>query len=176
MILDIVFSLCLILGFYHGYHRGILYSAVSIFGVFIASLASMKLTHLASIYLTQWFNLPYYLLPFISMVFIFLTVFGSLKLLAYILVRFLESLELNSLNKIGGGLLWSLLSLFLWSSILWLLDKGNILKPELKFSSFSFSIVQPIAPLGFDLFSAILPIFKDWYSGLILFFEKINHH
>jgi membrane protein required for colicin V production len=174
MIIDLLFSICLILGFYHGYQKGVLYSAVSIFGVFIASLAAMKLTYVASVYLTQWFEIPQIILPFVSMLIIFLTVFLSLKLLAYILVRFLETIQLNSINKIAGGALWGMLGLFLLSTFVWLMDKGHIIKPELKAASFTFSLLHPMAQMGFDVISYIVPIFKEWYLSFGMLFEKVG--
>jgi membrane protein required for colicin V production len=174
MIIDVLFSICLILGFYHGYQKGILYSAVSIFGVFIASLAAMKLTYVASLYLTQWFEIPQMLLPFVSMIIIFFTVFLSLKFLAYILVRFLESIQLNSINKVSGGALSALLSLFILSTFIWLMNKGSIIKPELKASSFTYSILEPMAQMGFDMISFIVPIFKEWYEALGKIFEQVG--
>ncbi len=174
MIIDIVFAFALILGFYHGYQKGILYSFVSIVGVLIAALASMKLTLWFSGLINQWFKISPTFLPFVSMVLIFIIIMLNLKLIAYLLERFLAAIKLTQGNKIGGGLLWVGISLFLLSTCIWLLDKGDIIRPELRTSSFSYKMLQPIAPWGFHLISYLSPMFKEWYEALGAIFEHVG--
>lgn len=174
MVIDVVFALAVILGFYHGYKNGIFYSLISLFGVFIASLAAMKLAFWASVKLNGWFNIPAVLLPFVSMILIFILVLLGLRLMAHLLEKALSAIALTQVNKLSGGALWIFIAVFIVSVFLWLLDKGQIIKPELKNDSFSYSIMQPVAPLVFDLISYLSPLFKEWYEALGKLFEEFG--
>lgn len=174
MILDIVFALCCVFGFYTGFRKGILYSVVSIFSVIIASIAAMKLSLWFSLKLQGWLNIPPSILPFVSMILIFILVVASLKLIAYLLERFLESIQLTKLNQFAGALLWIMLALFIWSVFIWLMDQACVIKPEVKTASFSYAYIQPIAPLGFKLISFLMPIFKEWIAELEKLFGMVG--
>jgi membrane protein required for colicin V production len=174
MILDVIFALAVILGFYHGYKKGIIYSLISLLGVFIASIAAMKLAFWASDKLKDMVNIPPILLPFVSMVLVFICVFLGLRLIGHLLEKFISSMSLSPLNQVSGGLLWCFVSLFVISAFIWLLDKGQILKPELKTSSITYPIISPIAPAVFDVLAYLLPIFKEWYEAVGKLFDQIG--
>lgn len=174
MVIDVFFALALILGFYHGYQKGILYSLLSVFGVFIASLAAMKLAFYTSTKLKDILDIPVYILPFVSMFLIFILVFLGLRLVGHLLEKFLESISLTPLNQVSGGLLWAFIALFVLSAFLWLLDQGHILKPELEESAITYKFLKPIAPFVFDVIGYLIPIFKEWYEAVGNLFEEIG--
>ena len=172
--LDVVCALVMILGFYHGYQKGILYSIISFFGVFIASIAAMKLSFWASTQLNGVMKIPPFLLPIISMTFVFILVFLGLRLIGHLLEKFISSLSLTPLNKVSGGILWMMMALFILSSFLWLLDKGQILLPSLKSTSITYALLQPIAPCVFDIIGFLIPLFKEWYQSVEGLFDNLG--
>lgn len=174
MIIDVVFALAVILGFYHGYKNGIFYSLISLFGIFIACLAAMKLAFWVSINLEGWLNIPAVLLPFVSMILVFVLVLLGLRVVSHLLEKALSAIALTQVNKLSGGALWTFIALFIISVFLWLLDKGQIIRPELKSSSFSYPIIHPVAPYVFDLISYLSPLFKECYEQLGKLFEEFS--
>lgn len=105
---------------------------------------------------------------------LFLLVVWSVHLLGKWLTKAFSISILGVANKIAGAVLYLLVYLFVASSFVWLIDKMNILNPETKAASFSFYFLEPIAPLVFEKIGVLLPVFKDAFEDLNVFFKSIS--
>lgn len=170
--LDIVLLLAIILSFFSGYKKGILFMGFFLIGITLGVIASLKLSFVTAHYLNSWFNISDAWLPLLSLLASFLIVFLLARFLANMLEKFLKSIQLNSINKIIGGLLASTIAFSLVSIGYWYLTELNFLKPELTQNSRTYQASIEFAPIIIEQVSQIIPYMKDLLQSLDEMFNK----
>jgi membrane protein required for colicin V production len=166
MILDIIFGLLILAAFYNGYTKGILYSVLSLVAIVIGIILAMNFSTAASIWLHNNFNIPKMIMPVLSFILIVLAVVGAIKLVAYLVEKFLKVLMLNFVNKIAGGLLWSFIATVLFSVLVFFVDKAGFLADNLVLSSQSYNYVVPLGPKSLELIQTTIPLLKESFNLL----------
>ena len=95
-------------------------------------------------------------------------------LVARLLQKLVEGMMLGVVNKLLGGMLYVFLALVLWSSLLWIGGKMNIIAPETINASRSYSWCSKLAPWFFEQAGKLLPFVKDTFDKLSHFFDTVN--
>jgi membrane protein required for colicin V production len=86
--------------------------------------------------------------------------------------KLLKIAMLGTVNKIVGGLLYTLVSLFFISSLFWLGNRAGVMADGIKNESKCYTFVEPVAPKIVEVVSAYLPFCKDLYAKLQSNFTK----
>lgn len=167
MVIDIIFLICLALGFFIGFSGGIIRALFSFIGLFLGGMVAVKCTALASKFLYDTYDLKEAWWPFVVFICLFIIVLLVIKLLAMLLEKILQASALGMLNKVSGALLWVLLMVFFVSLGLWFADEGGLIKAETKADSTMFEYLRPLAPWAIDGVGQVIP----WFSGL---FEMVS--
>jgi membrane protein required for colicin V production len=166
MILDGLILISAVMGFYRGYSKGIVASILSIIGVLLASIFSMRLSTTLAEYLTTHNYIKSQYVTLIAFIIIFLGTILVIRLVIKAIEKLLKVAMLGTVNKVIGGLLYALVSLFFVSSICWLGNKAGVLADGIKNESKLYNIIAPIAPVTIELITAYLPYCKDVYSKI----------
>jgi membrane protein required for colicin V production len=166
MILDIIFGLLILASFYNGYTKGILYSILSLVAIVLGIILAMNFSTAASIWLHNNFNIPTMIMPVLSFLLIVVAVVGAVKLVAYVVEKFLKSLMLNFVNKFAGGLLWSFIATVLFSVLVFFVDKAGFLAENLILSSHTYNYIVPFGPKSLELVQAAIPLLKESFNLL----------
>jgi membrane protein required for colicin V production len=166
MILDGLILISAVMGFYRGFSKGIVASLLSIIGVLLASILSMRLSTTLAEYLTthNYINSQYVTL--IAFIIIFLGTILVIRIIIRAVEKLLKVAMLSTVNKLVGGLLYAMVSLFFISSICWLGNKAGVLADGIKNESKLYTYIAPIAPVSIQLITAYLPYCKDIYSKI----------
>lgn len=164
MILDIVFALVLLASFYNGYTKGIIYSVLSLLAIVLGIIIAMNFSSMASVWLHSNFNIPAVIMPSLSFILVLLAVVGAVKLVAYLAEKFLKAIMLNFVNKIAGGVLWSIIAILIFSLLVYLVSKTGIFTPNLMASSFSYQYIMPLGPMSLELVQALIPYLKESFQ------------
>ena len=128
MIFDIVFLVFIAIGFYQGYKNGIIYSIFSILGWFLGIVAALKFSYLMVNLLHGFAHLSPKTLAIIAFVLVLAIVVGLMKLIAWGLEQILKSFSMNLFNQIFGGILHSLIGLYVLCVFIWFLDRLDVSK------------------------------------------------
>src|SRR5687767_14619509 len=112
MVFDILFLLFIALGFYQGYKNGIIYSIFSLLGWFLGIFGALKFSYLVVDLLHDYAHLGAKTLAIIAFVLVLACVVGLMKLVGWTLEQILKSANMNLFNQIFGGLLHSLIGVF----------------------------------------------------------------
>jgi membrane protein required for colicin V production len=166
MILDIIFGLVVLASFYNGYSKGILYSVLSLVAIILGIILAMNFSTAASIWLHNSFNIPAVIMPVLSFLLIIIAVVGAVKLVAYVVEKFLKAIMLNFVNKLAGGLLWSFIAVLLFSVLVFFVAKAGFLTDNLILSSQSYSYIKPLGPKSLELLQATIPLLKESFNLL----------
>ena len=166
MVFDGIILILICISFYRGWKKGILWAIFSMVSVVIGILLSLKLSHQVADYLfkqnimtSQYTLLISFILIFVLVVFLFR--FG-IKLVE----KLLEAVLLGWANKILGGVLYSLMTIFIVSTLVWLFNQVNILGPELKKDAKTYTYIEPISPKVIELGSDYLPLMKNLFQQI----------
>jgi len=174
MVLDVIGILLVILFFIRGYTRGIIVAAFSVIAILLGILCALKLSQsfatwmLAKGYTTSgWAQVISYIILFTGVVII-------VRLIARLLQKAVEGMMLGTVNKLIGGVLYAFAGIILWSSMLWIGTRMNMITPETITASKTYHWVAGIAPWFFEMAGKLLPFVKDTFSNLTHFFDTIN--
>lgn len=174
MSIDFIFLIILAWFMMKGYRKGIIHALFSFVAVIVAMMGALKLSQKVSTYLfnaksdiNPWVPMLSYIIVFIAIVFLVNMISRSLD-------KGLKTIKLGWANRIAGAALYGLIVTFAWSTVLWLANKVNLVKPETKANSKTYAIIEPVAPKGFEIIGAVLPFVKDSYKEIEQLFDNVN--
>lgn len=174
MILDIVFAILLLLAFIHGYRKGLIHSVVSLLAIVIGIMAAVYLSELTAIYIDKWFNISSKYLPMISFMVVFIGIYLLFRLLENMLEGFFKLLKLNFINQIAGAIIWSVIWIMLFSTILFYSNNAGLLSLELKNESVVYEKAEPFAPKTIETIGKVIPPVKNILNSLQQWFKDLE--
>lgn len=166
MILDVLLGLVVVAAFYNGYSKGIIYSILSFVAIVVGFVVAMNFSSVAAVWLYKNFNVPSVIMPALSFILVLLAVIVAIKLVAYLTEKVLKAIMLNFVNKIAGGVVWSIIAILLFSVLLFFVDKTGFLTDNLKNSSATYSYISALGPKSLSIFDALIPYFKESFELL----------
>ncbi len=174
MILDLIVAIVITVGFYLGYSRGLIKTVFNSLSLIIGIIAALKISPLVMDILESILKTS----PAVSFLLgIVVTFLGVMYLIRYFSNRMedlLKAVHINFINKIAGGTLQALFYAYLLSLSLWLVDAMSVLKPEVKESSITYSLLEPLPEKGKAFFVAVKPIFKSFWDKTVQSMDSIG--
>jgi membrane protein required for colicin V production len=79
-------------------------------------------------------------------------------------------------NKIGGIILYTILYMFTLSVLLFFVQKVKLISDETVANSITWSWLQPLGPWVIDGFGKLIPVFKNMFTELSNFFDRLATH
>jgi len=174
--LDIVLLALLTWYGFKGYKKGIVQVLFSAVAMIAATLGALKLSGKISGYFFQKNSDISPWLPVLSFILVFSAVLFLVFLISKTIDSSLKKIRLGWLNRLAGMALYILMISFVFSTVLWIGDKVNLIKPETKSASLTYPFIAPIAPRGFELFGTVLPFVKSSYAEMEALFDKVDQH
>jgi len=168
MIFDILFILFIALGFWQGYKHGVIYSIFSLAGWFIGIIAALKFSYLMINLLHGYVSLSPKALAIVSFILILVLVLLLMKAIAWSLEQILKAVSLNLPNQVIGGILHSLIGLYVLCVFIWFLNKLDVFPERQKETSHVYPYIANLAPRVVEVSGKIVPMVKDS-------FEKFDH-
>lgn len=173
MFIDIVFLILMLLACVKGYSKGFIVALFSIIGFIAGIAAALKLSAFVAEKLAGTFSNGGKWLPFISFLLVFLGVVILVNIGAKIIEKSVEMILLGWINRIAGIFLFAILYSILFSIFLFYAIQLHFLSPETIAASTVFYYIQPLGPYVINSLGTLIPIFKDLFSQLQNFFEKL---
>ena len=176
MILDIIGVILLIIFFVRGYMKGIIVAAFSVLAIILGIIFSLRLSEMLSAYLLEKQIVTSAWVQPLSYIAVFIGIVILVRLIAKAIETSFEAVMLGWLNKLTGGLLYAFLIAMVWSSVLWIGNKMQLIKPETITNSITYPFFSQLTPWVAQHISAIVPTAKDVFNDLETFFTKANQH
>ena len=174
--LDIVLLALLTWYGFKGYKKGIVQVLFSAVAMIAATLGALMLSGKISGYFFQKNSDISPWLPVLSFILVFSAILFLVFLISKTIDSSLKKIRLGWLNRLAGMALYILMISFVFSTVLWIGDKVNLIKPETKSASLTYPFIAPIAPRGFELFGTVLPFVKSSYAEMEALFDKVDQH
>ena len=154
-----------------GYGKGFVVAIASFFALYIGLAIALKF----SVKVSHWLESNGHTggwIPFLSFMLVILGVIILVRLGANLMQKVLELFLLGWLNKIGGMIIYILIFMSIYSTILFFAVKMNILTTDIINDSKTYSIIKPLGPGLLELMGSIIPFFKGLFVELEHYFGK----
>jgi len=180
MILDLIVAIILILAIIKGYQRGLIVGVFSLLAIIIGLAAAIKLSAVVAGYIGKAVKLSDQWLPVLSFAVVFLVVLLLVRLGAKAIQRTVEIGMMGWINRLGGIIFYIAIYIAIFSIVLFYAEQMNLLQPETKQKSVTYSYIYPLGPTTINAIGSIIPIFKNMFGQLQEFFggvsQKISMH
>lgn len=174
MIIDLILGIIILIAIFKGYQRGLIIGLFSLVSVIIGLAAAMKLSTVVAGYIGEAVNVSDEWLPVISFAIVFIVVVLLIRLGANAIERTVEVVMLGWLNKLGGIIFYVAIYTVVFSVLLFYAEQVNLVRSETIEKSISYSFVQPWGPRIINSVGSIVPLFRDMFAELELFFENVS--
>lgn len=164
MVFDILFLVFIAIGFYQGYKNGIIYSIFSILGWFLGIVAALKFSYFIADLLRDYAHIGTKTLVIISFILVLACVVGLMKLIAWGLEQILKSFSMNLFNQVFGGVIHSLVGLYVLCICIWFLNRLDVFPQKQKNTSHVYPYIANLAPKVMETSGNVVPMFRDTFA------------
>ncbi|MBB4079660.1 membrane protein required for colicin V production [Lewinella aquimaris] len=175
MVIDIVCLIFLAYGFWVGYSRGIISTVLSLVSYIFGVLAAMKFGPIAGDMIFDAFPAVTSAGGFIiGVVLLFFLTLILFRILARGLTGFMESVNINFINQVLGGLLSGLFFTFIFSGLVYFGDRSKIITDEVKADSITYPVLIQLPDIVIERGKALFPIFYDFYEQAVNAMDRLK--
>ena len=171
--IDVICLVLLALAIYKGFNKGLIVAIFAFLGIFIGLAAALKLSAMLAKALANYTHVAASWLPFLAFLLIMLGVWVLVRMGAALVKAAFEMVLLGWLNTLGGILVYGFLYLTVFSILLFYAKQLQLLISVDLTASRAYPYLESLAPTMMHWFGKIIPIFKDSFQELTLFFERI---
>lgn len=159
---------------YRGFVNGIIKEVLSIVGIILGVFLTFQYMDPVGAVIAPLFEEKTSFIPFISAVVIFVGTLVIVNLAAFLSKKFLETIQLNFVNRIAGSFFGFLKSGIIVSAILLILAGFSIPSQESRQDSATYSYVIYLAPWAYDSVAAVYPGAEDFTSTIRKTLKQYN--
>ncbi len=170
MPIDVIYLLLLAMAIYKGYSRGLIVALFSFFAILIGLAAAVKLSAVVANWLAANMHVGATWLPVLSFVITMLGIIVIIRIVASLIQKTVELMFMGLLNKLGGIVLYALLYSMVYSVVLFYGHQIGIISSDTIKESATYIYLQPFGPNVVNLFGKIIPMFKNIFQQLEVFF------
>ncbi|MEM1357851.1 MAG: CvpA family protein [Bacteroidota bacterium] len=165
MVIDIICLVFLAYGFWIGYSKGIIATVLTLASYVIGVLAMMKFGPIMGDVVQGIIPQAGHALSFLAgAILVFIMTLVLFKLLSRGLTGFLESVNINFINQILGGVLSGLFFTFIFSGLVYFGDQSKIITEEARESSITYPVLNKMPDFVIERGKSLYPIFRDFYD------------
>ena len=179
MAIDICFAVFLLLAIFKGWSKGFLLAIFTFLSWILGLAAALKCSALIAKYLEVHYSTYSYLWPVLAFVAVFVLVTLVVHYLGKFLEHVLKIVQLGTINRLLGIIMYVCLYAVFFSLILWFLNQMAVIGPTAKAHSYVYAKVAPLAPWVIGQFGRVFPIFQNIFKDLENVFaaaaQKINY-
>ncbi len=174
MTLDMIIALSLVYAAWKGWRRGIVMSLLLLLGTLAGLIISVKFSG----EIGEWFVKHGYAFGAKSTTAGFVVTFIGLGLLMRLASRTLHGVlratGLTGINRAVGAAVQVLIFALVWSCLLWLGGRTNLIPAATMQTSILYPVIEPLAPYVFSKIGLILPFVKSLFTELSAFMDGLK--
>ncbi len=167
MVIDLIFVIMALFGFYMGYSRGIIQTVFTFGSIFIGLLIAFKFAQNMTDFLSDLFNSTNPLMFIAGFLLSFVITMILIRMVARGLESILKSAHLNVVNKVIGGMVLSGVFILVLSVLTWFGDEAHLIDAKTKRASITYPYMQQYPTQVKAVAYKIQPTFVSfWNQGL----------
>lgn len=167
MIIDLVFAIMALFGFYMGYSRGIIQTVFTFGSLFIGLLIAFKFAQHMTDFLSDIFSSTNPLMFIAGFLLSFVLTIIVIRMIARGLESILKSANINIVNRMIGGMFLSGVFILVLSVLTWFGDEAHLIDDRTKQQSMTYPYMQQYPTQVKEVAYKIQPTLVDfWNQGL----------
>jgi membrane protein required for colicin V production len=175
MLLDLIISIVVLLGFYLGYSRGLVRTIFDSLSLIIGIVAALKLSPLTIDLLQQIINISPAITFLIGVVLTFVVIMGLIRFSGQKIEDLLKAASINIINKLLGGALQALFFAYLLSMSFWLLNNLKLVSEEARSASKAYPVMEVLPEKGRAVFEKLKPVFRTFWDKTVEAMDKAGN-
>ncbi len=164
MVIDIIFAITILYGFYLGFSKGIISTIFSTLSIVFGLMAAFKFAPGATNFLETTFNNNNPLMFLAGFLLSFVVTMIVIRMIAKGLEGILKTANINVLNQLAGGVLLAGFFVVLYSSLLWFGDQARMIDAETKSKSFTYAYIKDFPEQTKEIGVKLKPVFVDFWD------------
>lgn len=165
MVIDIICLVFLAYGFWIGYSKGIIATVLTLSSYVIGVMAAMKFGPIMGDIVQNLIPQSPHAVAFLGgVIIVFILTLVLFKILAKGMTSFLETVNVNFINQILGGVLSGLFFTFIYSGLVYFGDQSRIITDEARDDSITYPVIEKMPDLVIEQGKALYPVFRDFYD------------
>ena len=174
MIIDIIFTVLMLMALFKGVSRGLVVALFSFLAFFIGLAAALKLSAVVAVHLSENTNLTAFWLPIVSFLLVFFLVAFLVRMGARWVQQTIELVWLGWLNRLLGVIFYVVLYIIIFSILLFYATQINLIKQDTIHSSKTYQFIEPWGPYVMNAFGKIFGLFRNMFAELADFFGRFS--
>ena len=173
MVIDIVFLIMALYGFYLGFSKGIIQTVFTVLSVMFGLMAAFKFSPAMTNFLETTFS-DHALMFIVGFLLCFVLTMVIIRMFAKALEGALETANINIINQGAGGILLSGLMILLFSVLLWFADKSRLIDETTKAQSQTYVYLEKFPEQVWAAGKKLQPTFEDFWDHSLDFMDKVQ--
>ncbi len=174
MVIDIIFIIVAVWGFYLGFSRGIIKTVFTVLSFLFGLIAAFKFAPATTQFLETTFNNNNPLMFAAGFLLSFVLTMLIIRMAARFLEGILESANINVINQFLGGVLLSGIMILLYSVLLWFGKEAHIINQETKGQSYTYEYLETIPGRAQEFITWGKPIFLEFWDRSVDVMDRLQ--
>ena len=174
MVIDIMFVITLLYGFYLGFSKGIISTVFSVVSILFAVMAALKFGPATTDFLEKAFSSNNPLMFLAGMLLTFVVVMIIIRFFARSLEGLLKTANINVINQFFGGVLLSGVLIVLFSVLVWFGDQARVIDAKTKQTSMTYKYIEDIPAQSKDLVYRFKPMFEEFWNSSMDMMDRLE--
>lgn len=150
---------------YKGFTAGFIQEVLSIAGIILGIFITFAYMKPFSSAIDPYFSNPDTATITAGLI-LFIGTIAIVQTVGFLIRKFLEAIKLNFINRLAGLCFGALKSAIVISGFLWLFAGLDLPSEETRSESISYDYIIPLAPMTFNMVSAIVPNIEGFIETL----------
>lgn len=174
MVIDIVFAVFALYGFYLGFSKGIIETFFSFASILIGAMAAFKFAPQVTEVLKTTFSSTNPLMFIAGFVLTFAGTMMLIRMFAKGIEGVLKTARINVINQIFGGALLSALMILVCSIGVWFAEKSHVIDNSTKQESITYPFLEPFPGIVWEFGDKMKPAFKEFWAHSLDVMDRIE--
>jgi membrane protein required for colicin V production len=174
MIIDVVFAIVLLYGFYLGFSQGIINTLFAVLSIIIGLLAAFKLAPATSNFLETLFKSSNPLMFLGGFIITFIVTMFLIRTVARGLEGLFRAARINFINQIVGGVVLSGVLILMLSMLIWFGDQAHLVDMATKQESMTYPYLEQYPKQVRGVATVLRPTFEEFWNQSVDMFDKLE--
>ncbi len=174
MVIDIIFAIVVLSGFWLGFSRGIIKTVFTVLSFVFGLMAAFKFAPAMTKFLETTFRddnplffLAGFLLSFVLMMLLIRTLARGLE-------GVLKTANINIVNQLAGGMLLGGVFVLVFSTLLSFSDRTHLISPETKAQSMTYPYLEQYPTYVYAAAEKMKPMFQEFWDQSIRMMDRME--
>jgi membrane protein required for colicin V production len=174
MVIDIIFVITLLYGFYLGFSKGIISTVFTVLSLIFGLMAAFKFSPATTDFLEKAFNNQNPLMFLAGFLLSFVIVMIIIRMIARGLEGLLKSANINVVNQLAGGVLLGGVLVLLLSVLLWFGDQAHLIDDTTKSDSKTYGYLITFPGEAKEIAYQFKPMFEEFWNSSLDMMDKLE--